>query len=363
MDPEELIARAHVVALPMRERFRGITVREAVLIEGIGRWSEWSPFVEYADVEASTWLRATLAELQAPALAAQHIAKQENRGRQADSPHADPSIPVSAGQTAVSGGIRVNATVPAIAAPDVPALLARFPGVRTAKVKVAERGQSLPDDLERVAAVRDALGPTGRIRVDANGLWTVDEAETALRALARYDLEYAEQPVASVPELAELRARIHPLVPIAADESIRKAEDPLAVVRAGAADVVVLKLQPLGGATTALGIAEAVRAEAPDVRFVTSSALETSVGLAAAARFAGEIDARFASDLDHGLGTAALFEADVAADPLLPVDGAVPLRDVHPDAALLDRWAAAPERREWWLERLRRCLALAAPTA
>ena len=331
MDVEELVARARVVALPMRTRFRGITTREALVVEGTdGRWAEWSPFVEYADAEVSAWLRSTLAELGRPA--------RSERGN--------------------GGRVRVNATVPAIPAADVPPLLARFPGVRTAKVKVAERGQSLADDLGRVAAVRDALGRGGRIRIDANALWSVDEAEIALRALARYDLEYAEQPVATVPELAELRARIHPLVPIAADESIRKAEDPLAVVRAGAADVVVLKLQPLGGPAAALAIAEAVHAEAPGVRFVTSSALETSVGLGAAARFAAEIDARFASDLDHGLGTAALFEADVTAEPLLPVDGAIPLRDVHPDPALLERWAALPERRDWWLARLRRSLAL-----
>jgi O-succinylbenzoate synthase len=252
--------------------------------------------------------------------------------------------------------VRVNATVPAIPAAAVPALLARFPGVRTAKVKVAERGQSLADDLERVAAVRAVLGPAGRIRVDANGLWALDEAETALRALARYDLEYAEQPVATVPELAELRERLHPLVPIAADESVRKPEDPLAVARAGAADVLILKLQPLGGAARALEIL----AEA-GLPAVTSSALETSVGLAAAARFAAMVNARQpAVDYDHGLGTAALFAADVTDAPLLPVAGAIPLREVHPDTALLDVHAAPLERREWWLARLRRCLALVA---
>ncbi len=254
--------------------------------------------------------------------------------------------------------VRVNATVPAIPAAAVPALLARFPGVRTAKVKVAERGQSLADYLERVGAVRDALGPFGRIRVDANGLWSLDEAEIALRALARYDLEYAEQPVASVEDLARLRERIHPLVPIAADESVRKPEDPLAVARAGAADILILKLQPLGGAARALDIL--TEAGLP---VVTSSALETSVGLAAAARFAAMVNARQPLvDYDHGLGTAALFQADVTREPLLPVDGRIPLRDVRPDPELLERYAAPPERRDWWLARLRRCLELLGPT-
>lgn len=344
MDSADLVARARVVALPMRERFRGITRRELLLVEGEHGWGEWSPFTEYEDVEAAAWLRATLEELtSSPVVEPGETTALEN-------------TVVSPGSTA--GSVRVNATVPAIGPDAVPALLARFPGARTAKVKVAERGQSLADDLARVAAVREALGPTGRIRVDANGLWSVDEAETALVALARYDLEYAEQPVATVPELAELRRRIQPLVPIAADESIRKAEDPLAVVQAGAADIAVLKLQPLGGASAAIAIAEAVRDEAPELRFVTSSALESSVGLGAAAHFAAAIDALFGSDLDHGLGTAALLAADVTPDPLLPVDGAIPTHRIQPDPALLDRWAAPPDRTAWWLERLRRCLDL-----
>ena len=326
MDRDELVANARVVALPMRERFRGITVREALLLDGGGGcWAEWSPFTEYGDAEASTWLRAALAELDAPR-------------------------PPGTG----AAGIRVNATVPAIPAAAVPALLARFPGVRTAKVKVAERGQTLADDVARVAAVRAALGPAGRIRVDANALWSLAEAETALRALADHDLEYAEQPVASIDDMVELRSRIHPLVPIAADELVRKPEDPLAVARAGAADVLVLKLQPLGGAMRALDIL----AEA-GLPAVTSSALETSVGLAAAARFAAMVNARQPRvDYDHGLGTAALLAADVTADPLLPAGGAIPLREVRPDAERLDRYAAAPERRDWWLDRLRRCLAV-----
>ncbi len=331
MDPDDLVARARVVALPMRERFRGIDVREAMLIEGPAGWAEWSPFAEYDDAEAAVWLAATLEEL---------------RG-----------APDASGGASGAPGVRVNATVPAVRPEAVPGVLARFPGCRTAKVKVAQRGETLADDLARVEAVRDALGPDGRVRIDANAAWGLDEAVTALEALSRCRLEYAEQPVAGIAELAELRRRLGGSVRIAADESVRRAEDPLAVARAGAADVVVLKLQPLGGARRALGIARAARAEA-DVAFVTSSALETSVGLSAAARFAARIDADLGGDLDHGLGTAALLAADVAADPLLPVDGRIPLRPVAVDPALLERRAAPPDRRAFWLGRLRRCLPL-----
>ncbi len=179
MDPEELVARARVVALPMVERFRGITVREALLIEGAdGRWAEWSPFVEYGDPEASTWLRATLEELRPPAASAAPGASSCAGSTEFRAP--------SAGRC-TRRDVRVNATVPAVPPEAVPGVLARFPGCRTAKVKVAERGQSLADDLARVAAVREALGPDGRIRVDANGLWALDEAETALRALPNSD--------------------------------------------------------------------------------------------------------------------------------------------------------------------------------
>ncbi|MBO9577709.1 MAG: o-succinylbenzoate synthase [Microbacteriaceae bacterium] len=338
MDADELVARAHVVALPLRERFRGIDVREALLLDLGDRWLEWSPFPEYDDPEASGWL----GPFDSPS------------ARSGNQP------PGSLSERSESKGVRVNATIPAVPAEEVANVLARFPGCRTAKVKVAQAGQSLADDLARVAAVREHLGPLGRIRVDANAAWSLDDAVPALLALARYDLQYAEQPVASVDDLARLRERVHPLVPIAADESIRKPGDPLAVARAGAADVIVLKMQPLGGPARALEIAERARdASRVPVRFVTSSALETSVGLAAAARFAATIDAwQPGADLDHGLGTAALLAADVTSAPLLPLDGRIPLREVAPDPELLARHAAAPDRRDWWLARLRRCASI-----
>ncbi|WP_171013027.1 o-succinylbenzoate synthase [Microbacterium sp. 2FI] len=315
---DEILATARVVALPLAARFRGVEVREALLFEGPEGWTEFSPFVEYDDAEAATWLAAAIDFGWMPQPAARRDA------------------------------IAVNATVPAVPAASVAGILARFDGCRTAKVKVAEPGQRLSDDVARVRAVREAMGAEGRIRVDANGAWNVDEAEHAIHALAEFDLEYAEQPCASVDELAELRRRVKYMgIPIAADESVRKAADPLAVARAGAADLLVIKAQPLGGVRRALAIV----AEA-GLPVVVSSALDTSVGLAMGAALAAALP-----DLDYdcGLGTAALFTADVVSPPLAPHGGMLPVGRVIPDAALLDEHAASAERRDWWLARLGRC--------
>nr|WP_258365932.1 MULTISPECIES: o-succinylbenzoate synthase [unclassified Curtobacterium] len=319
-DLDDLLATARVVALPMRVRFRGITVREALVLRGPEGWTEFSPFVEYDDAEAAAWLRATI-----------------DFGWTPHGPAAD-SVPV-------------NATVPAIAAADVPDLLRRYPGCTTAKVKVAEPGTGIEDDVARVAAVRRAMGEDAAVRVDANGLWSLDDATRALERLAPFRLQYAEQPVASVADLAALRSRVAGLgVPIAADESVRKAAEPLAVARAGAADVLVVKAQPLGGVTAA----RAVIAEA-GLPCVVSSALDTSVGLGMGAFLAA---AAMAPGYAAGLGTGVMLTGDVTADPLVPVDGRIAVRRVEADTALLERWAAAPDRTAWWEARLRRVHAL-----
>ncbi|MEV7618724.1 o-succinylbenzoate synthase [Microbacterium sp. NPDC089321] len=315
----DLLATARVVALPMNTRFRGVDMREALLFEGPQGWAEFSPFVEYEDAEAATWLAAAI-----------DFAWNEQPAPLRDR-------------------IRVNATVPAVAAEAVAGVLARFDGCRTAKVKVAERGQVLADDIARVRAVREHMGPEGRIRIDANAGWNVDEAEHAIHALAEFDLEYAEQPCPTVAELAELRTRVrHMGIPIAADESVRKAEDPLAVARAGAADLIVIKAQPLGGIRRALGIV----AEA-GLPAVVSSALDTAVGLSQGAALATSLPTL---DYDCGLGTASLFADDVA--DARPVGGSVSASRVVPDATALARLEAPADRRTWWLERLERCHAL-----
>jgi o-succinylbenzoate synthase len=314
----DLLATARVVDLPLRSRFRGIDSREALLLEGPQGFTEFSPFTEYDDAEAAHWLAAAI----------------DFGWRQAP--------------PALRDSITVNATLPAVAPDRVDAVLDAFGGCRTVKVKVAEPGQTLADDVARVRAVRERLGAAGRIRVDANGGWNVDEAERAAHELSPFDLEYLEQPCASVPELAELRARLHDWdLPIAADESVRKAADPLLVAREGAADLLVVKAAPLGGIAAALRIVAA-----SGIPAVVSSALDTSVGLAMGARLAAALPDL---DFDCGLGTAALLAADVAAHPLQPREGRIPVDRVDADPDLLERWAAPPERREWWLARLERC--------
>ena len=320
---QELLDRLHVVALPMRVRFRGITTREVALIEGPAGWGEFGAFLEYAPPEAAHWLASGIE-------AAYREPPPVRRDR-----------------------VPINATVPAVAADQVSAVLARFPGAGTAKVKVAEPGQTLADDVERVNAVR-LLVPT--VRVDANGGWSVDEAARAVAALtADGPLEYVEQPCATVAELAELRRRPDmPDVPIAADESIRKADDPLAVVRARAADIAVVKVAPLGGVRALLDIAAQI-----DIPVVVSSALDSAVGISHGLTAAAALPA-----LRHacGLGTGGLFLEDVA-DVALPVDGALPVGPVTPDPARLQALAAPPERRQWWIDRVRACYALLVPSS
>ncbi len=325
MSATELLDGAVVVSLPMRVRFRGVTVREAMLLRGPYGWAEFCPFPEYDDREATRWLACAV-----------------EAGWQ-------PPVPVR------RDSVPVNATVPAVAPSQVAAVLARFPGCTTAKVKVAEPGQRLADDVARVAQVRAVLGPAGRIRVDANGAWGLRDALAALTALSRYDLEYAEQPCAGLAELARLRvelARAGVDVRVAADESVRQADDPLRVAVSGAADVVVIKVAPLGGVRTALEVAQRLGAD-HGLDVVVSSALETSVGLATGVRLAAALPSL---PYACGLGTAALFRDDVVAEPLVPVGGTIRVGNAAPDPDALRRTAATADRASWWRNRVERCV-------
>lgn len=315
---EELLEAASVVTLPMRVKFRGILERETLLLRGPAGWGEFSAFPEYGDAEASRWLASAIE-------AGWHGFPAPLRT----------SIPV-------------NATVPAVPAVQVPEILARFGRVDAVKIKVAERGQSLDDDTARVAAVRAAL-PGAAIRVDANGGWDVSAAVEALTRLAGVELEYAEQPVPDIDGLAEVRRQLRSRgvpVLIAADESVRKEDDPLKVARAGAADLIVVKVAPLGGVRRALDIVAQAGMPA-----VVSSALDTSVGIRAGLALAAALP-----ELPYacGLGTVSLLAGDVIRDPLVADDGVIRLRDVVADEGLLEQYAASPERKEWWLARLRR---------
>lgn len=320
---DDILGSLRVVSIPTRTRFRGLTSREAALFEGPEGWTEFSPFLEYDDAEAASWLAAAL-----------------DFGWR-------PSPPV------LRDRVLVNATMPAIDADNVAPILARFNGCTTAKIKVAERGQSLDDDVERVAEVRRLMGPDARIRVDANGAWTVAEALTAIRSLVELDLEYVEQPCATIDELEQLRALLLAdglTVRVAADESVRKASDPIEVARRGAADVLVIKAQPLGGIHAALAISSAA-----GLPTVVSSALDTSIGISMGLHLAAALPEQpFAA----GLATAALLAGDVTEDSLLPEDGALRVRRVVPSGRLLTSYAASSERTDWWASRIRRTYAL-----
>ncbi len=307
------MAEPSVFSIPLHTRFRGITVREGMLLRGAAGWGEFSPFLEYDAPTSAPWLRAAMEA-------------------------ADEGWPAP-----VRDRIPVNVTVPACGPDEAAAIVRRSNGCRTAKVKVAEPGQSLADDQARLEAVREAIGD-GLIRIDVNGGWSLDEAVARIPLLdkASGGLEYVEQPCASVEDLAAVRRRVD--VPIAADESIRRAEDPYRVRDLEAADIAVLKVQPLGGVRACLRIAEDI-----GLPVVVSSAVESSVGIAAGVALAAALPS-----LDHacGLATIQLLTDDVALEPLLPVDGHLPVRRPEIDSAALARLSADPDRRRHWEVRL-----------
>jgi O-succinylbenzoate synthase len=303
--------------LAMRVGFRGQQRRRGMLLEGPAGWGEFSPFPEYDAHVASRWLACAL--------------EAANDGWPAP---ARMRIPV-------------NTTVPAVT-PERAHELVSGSGCSAAKVKVAEPGQGLADDIARVEAVRDAIGPRGAVRVDANAAWSLDEAVAALRALSAYDLEYAEQPVASLDDMALLRRRVD--VRLAADESVRRAEDPMRIAGLDAADVVVLKVQPLGGVAACLAIAEAC-----GLPVVVSSAIETSVGIAAGVALAAALpDLPFAC----GLGTVPLLDGDVCTSSLVPVDGALPVSLSAPEPDRAEEFLADAATTSWWAERQREAQAV-----
>ena len=285
--------REHRLKVPLRRPLGGVHHRLVTLLEGPAGWGEASPLPGYpCDPDAS---RAAATE-----------------------------AACDGWPRPVRRSVAVNVLVPAVSPEEAAALAA---GHRWVKVKVG--GAELRDDVDRVAAVRMAVGPRTGIRVDANGAWDTETAVAAVGRLAPYDLELVEQPVASLEDLARVRRRVQ--VPVAADECVRGLADARRLRRLGAADAVVLKVQPLGGVRPAMEVAEAAGA----VPIVTSM-LETSVGLAAGLALAAALP-----ELPYacGLGTANLLAADVVAEPLTPVDDQMELRRPSPEPELLARLA------------------------
>ena len=319
-----ILDSARVVSLPLRTRFRGVTEREALLFEGPNGWAEWAPFVEYEDEEAAIWLSAAadFAFGELPPLLRTRIG--------------------------------INATLPAVAPDAIEKALAPFGEFRTVKIKVAEKGQRLQDDIDRIARV-STLWPDAKIRLDANGGFEVEQAMALIGFMVEngIKLDYFEQPCASIAELADLRVTLFSQslpVLIAADESVRKSSDPLAVAQAGAADILVLKAPPLGGIGKAVQIANEA-----GLPVVVSSALDTSVGISMGLHLAAALPNL---DFDCGLGTAAMFIGDVTREPLIAKDGYLDVRRVEVDADKLQVFAAEDHRYDWWIERLERCMQL-----
>ena len=300
--------------VPLRTRFRGLTRRDGLLLHGDAGWAEFSPFWDYDAPESAAWLAAAR-----------------------EAAHTEYPAPVR-------DRVPVNVTVPAVGPEDAHRIVTASGGCTTAKVKVAEANQTLDDELARLEAVRDALGPGGKVRIDVNARWDLDTALHRLPLLDRAagGLEYAEQPCTTVEDLATLRRRL--TIPIAADESIRRAADPYRVRDAQAADVVVLKVQPLGGVRACLRLAEEI-----GLPVVVSSALESSIGLAAGVALAAALP-----ELHHacGLATAHLLATDTVAEPLLPVDGHLPVTRPDPAEAALAAAAQSPELAARWERRL-----------
>jgi O-succinylbenzoate synthase len=311
---DDLLETLRVITLPTRTNFRGIKMREVALMQGPQGWGEFSPFLEYDDKECRPWL--------ASAIEAATVARP---ARYRDS-------------------IAVNGTIPELNdKKEIEELMGSYKGVKTFKVKV---GRNLNEDVARVARVF-SNAPKAAIRVDVNGLWSVDEALTHLYAYYEEigPLEYVEQPCATVEELRELKSKIKIPLRIAADEIVRKAADPFAVDLTGAADLVMLKVQPLGGIQRSLEIAAH-----HGLPVVVSSALESAIGIEYGLDLAASI-----SDLSHdcGLATGSLLASDVAAHQI--VDGKIELGQISPQIEGLD---VAPDRFEWWKNRIMRVGAL-----
>ena len=305
---QQLLDTLRVIALPMKSKFRGITVREVALIKGPFGWGEFSPFLEYEDAESAHWLASAVEAATTPR------------------PQLFRTV------------VPVNGTIPALNDPaQLQEIVTSFPGVKSFKVKV---GENLVDDVARVNLIRQ-LQPEAKIRVDVNGLWSVEQAVEFLKLVG--EIEYIEQPCATIEELHELKNKSS--VKIVADEVLRKASDPFEVNLAGAVDYLMLKVQPLGGIKRARALAEHHK-----LPIVISSALESAVGINYGLTLAASFEEmRF----DCGLGTGSLLAKDIAQLPI--VDGEIEVSEFEPNFEGLD---VATERFEWWNNRIMRCAEL-----
>ncbi len=299
-----LLETLRVVALPTTTNFRGVTVREVALIHGEYGWGEFSPFLEYDDTESAPWLACAIEAATQPK---PQLFRTE---------------------------VAVNGTIPALNdREELERVVNSFPGVSTFKVKV---GENLSEDIARINIIR-SLRPNATIRIDANGLWSVDQAVSFLQSVG--NIEYIEQPCATIEELRELKKQID--VKIVGDEVLRKAKDPFAINLSGAVDYLMLKVQPLGGIKRAHKLAEH-----HNLPVVVSSALESAVGINYGLTLAASFEEM---KFDCGLGTGSLLAKNVAELPI--IDGKIHISDVVPN---LDGLEVGADRYKWWKNRIMR---------
>jgi len=301
---QQLLDSLRVIALPMKTNFRGISVREVALFKGPHGWGEFSPFLEYDDAESAPWLASAIEAASTP----------------------KPKL--------YRTSVAINGTIPALNDPqDLKTIVDSFPGVKSFKIKV---GSNLAEDLARVNVIRQ-LQPHAKIRIDVNGLWNVDQAEQFLTSVG--EIEYVEQPCATVDELRELKSRTS--VKIVGDEILRKAPNPFEIDLSGAIDFLMLKVQPLGGIKRTHALAEH-----HNLPVIVSSALESAVGINYGLMLAASFEEM---NFDCGLGTGSLLAADVAQLPI--VDGKIEISEFEPQ---LDGLDVASDRFEWWKNRIMR---------
>ena len=329
---ESIIEQSSVLRVPLLTPFRGVAARLVMIFRGTERVGEWAAFPEYSDEIAALWLAMALEQAYDPRF--------------------------SGLRTAPAGPVPVNATIPEVPVTDIPHWWGKFPGAKSAKIKILGRSRALEEDIRRIEAVADTAGSDVPLRLDANGHLTVDQTLELVSRLSHLWIDYLEQPVSSLSEMAELRTRLKgSRVRLAADELIRPQNGLKKVIAAGAADVAVLKVSPLGGLESARELA--LQANGAGLEVVISSGLETSVGLSWGIRAADLLRRDLGSLADAGLGTAVFFRDDVVVDPLLVSEGSVPINEPQLDEIKVERWAAPPTVGGWWRERLKRCFPLA----
>ncbi len=326
LSEEELLRCSRVVSIPLAREFRGISERVVMLFDGASGVAEWSPFPEYNDREAARWLGSTLEQLTSPV-------------------------------ELLKNPIPVNGLIPLIDSTEVEDALKTAGNPTTVKVKVGGVSTNLVNDLARVAAVREAIGPEGKIRIDVNGSWGFDEALEALNQLQKFDIDYVEQPVSDIQEMAQLRRALRETgIRVAADESIRRTGELDFLLSSRACDIAVLKVQPVGGLMKSRQIVEKVVSAGLEV--VVSSALESSVGLYQGFQMVKWIGDSGYPTLVAGLGTQNLMLSDVVNDSLRCEDGLVqPHKPILDHSKISDLEVSSGEA-EWWKKRLRRCLRL-----